>query len=280
LSCDINGASDYTSTSITTSIPTKISWKKVNEKSFDPKVYNSSEFLIRIAQPSDSGVYECIAVNQIGETSSTFTVRVLYSPEVEAKESIIHSTLGSEVVLVCQIHSEPSSTIVWFFRNSRILPSNKLKFFRTNESASLKISQLSEEDYGNYTCSANNSLGEGMKTIEVTRKPSKPQFISEQISNKETSYELIWTLNSETDIKSYSLRIREVDHRLINDDVNQWKHYEIEPKNEDNGSQLPKRKQSFLIENLSKDKSYEIDLLVKNDFGSTRYSTSSIYYVA
>jgi hypothetical protein len=119
-----------------------------------------------------------------------------------------------------------------------------------------------------------------MKTIEVTRKPSKPQFISEQISNKETSYELIWTLNSETDIKSYSLRIREVDHRLINDDVNQWKHYEIEPKNEDNGSQLPKRKQSFLIENLSKDKSYEIDLLVKNDFGSTRYSTSSIYYVA
>jgi hypothetical protein len=79
LSCDINGAS--TSTSITTSIPTKISWKKVviiqkfktfyrekinrrffftqNEKSFDTKVYNSSEFLIPKAQPNDSGIYEC-----------------------------------------------------------------------------------------------------------------------------------------------------------------------------------------------------------------------------
>jgi hypothetical protein len=106
LSCDINGAS--TSTSITTSIPTKISWKKVNEKSFDTKVYNSSEFLIPKAQPNDSGIYECVAVNQIGESSSTFHVKVLYSPEVEAKEKIIHSPLGSDILLVCQIHSEPS----------------------------------------------------------------------------------------------------------------------------------------------------------------------------
>jgi hypothetical protein len=110
-----------------------------------------------------------------------------------------------------------------------------------------------------------------MKTIEVTPKPSKPQFISKQISDKETSYELIWTLNSETDIKSYLLRIREINHQLIDDQMNEWKHLEIEPKNEDNGEESPKRKQSFLIENLSKDKSYEIDLLVENKFGSTRY---------
>jgi hypothetical protein len=110
-----------------------------------------------------------------------------------------------------------------------------------------------------------------MKTIEVTRKPSKPEFISKQVSDEESTYELIWTLLSETDIKSYSLRIREVDHHLINDQMSEWKHLEIEPKNEDNGEQLPKRKQSFVIEDLSKGKSYEIDLVVQNDFGSTRY---------
>jgi hypothetical protein len=42
-----------------------------------------------------------------------------------------------------------------------------------------------------------------MKTIEVTRKPSKPEFISKQVSDEESTYELIWTLLSETDIKSY-----------------------------------------------------------------------------
>ncbi len=84
------------------------------------------------------------------------------------------------------------------------------------------------------------------------------------------SYQLSWILSSHTNIYRYLLRIREKNLNRNEPQVSQWKHIQIRPQEQDVIGSQHRISGSFLIENLSKSKNYEIDLLVGNDFGVTR----------
>ena len=57
----------------------------------------------------------------------------------------------------------------WFFRGKQLRPSaNKMMEENTRGSHSLVLADVSEADLGNYTCRANNKIGESEATIALT----------------------------------------------------------------------------------------------------------------
>ena len=78
-------------------------------------------------------------------------------------------------------------------------------------------------------------------------------------------YKLEWEVFSRTPIISYTLRFREINSQ-DNFQPGQWRVINIDPV-EDADSV---HKQSFELDNLSMDNSYEVDLEAENKFGKTR----------
>ena len=99
-------------------------------------------------------------------------------------------------------------------------------------------------------------------------------LINKHILNFIISYLIQWTVFSQSSIKSYDLRIREVDHSTNR--RSDWRHIPVTPINDDQG---PVRKQSYRVDNLSQFNGYEIDLEVENELGKTRYDNCKFIYL-
>ncbi|XP_052121431.1 hemicentin-1 isoform X3 [Frankliniella occidentalis] len=170
-------------------IPTpKITWlfnnKSLNFKEdyVDLLMMNDNTLVIISAQANISGVFTCVARNEVGEDMQQTSIEV-YVPPSMTGNGIIHKEVneGDNVILTCP--SSDASEIAWsqdgepinFLANER---SDEAHFKLLDGGKTLEIFESRSTDNGTYTCTASNPVGSKTATffLEVLWAPFFEEF--------------------------------------------------------------------------------------------------------
>ncbi|KAG7514858.1 B-cell receptor CD22-like [Solea senegalensis] len=125
------------------------------------------EFVFTSIQSSDSGLYRCVARNELGESPGKITVAVEYAPKLPSV-SVSPSGIveGSSVTLTCSADANPEATCIWYKNQTLIKGAERI----------YHLSPISSEDRGLYECSCQNVYGTTTtsKYLHVQYAPKLP----------------------------------------------------------------------------------------------------------
>eukprot|EP00064_Thunnus_orientalis_P000563 superscaffoldBa00000029_g564 len=106
-----------------------------------------------------AGTYECTAVNDIDTDVQTIDITVNYAPTVSEGRDV-GVTLGQRGVLECEADAVPEADFEWYKDDRRIFNGfDGMEIVNTGSLSKLTFFNVSDGDYGNYTCVAINKLG-------------------------------------------------------------------------------------------------------------------------
>ncbi|XP_064231485.1 neural cell adhesion molecule 1 isoform X6 [Aotus nancymaae] len=138
-----------------------------------------SSLTLKSIQYTDAGEYICTASNTIGQDSQSMYLEVQYAPKLQGPVAV-YTWEGNQVNITCEVFAYPSATISWF-RDGQLLPSSNysnIKIYSTPSASYLEVTPDSENDFGNYNCTAVNRIGqESLEFILVQADtPSSPSI--------------------------------------------------------------------------------------------------------
>ncbi|XP_058493524.1 B-cell receptor CD22-like [Solea solea] len=151
-SADANPAANYT-------------WYKENTHAHAQLL---REFVFTSIQSSDSGLYRCVARNELGESPGNITVAVEYAPKLPSVSVSPSGVIveGSSVTLNCSADANPEATCIWYKNQTLIKGAERI----------YRLSPISSEDRGLYECSCQNLYGttRTSKYLHVQYAPKSP----------------------------------------------------------------------------------------------------------
>ncbi|XP_062948664.1 neural cell adhesion molecule 1 isoform X4 [Cynocephalus volans] len=138
-----------------------------------------SSLTLKSIQYTDAGEYICTASNTIGQDSQSMYLEVQYAPKLQGPVAV-YTWEGNQVNITCEVFAYPSAVISWF-RDGQLLPSSNysnIKIYNTPSASYLEVTPDSENDFGNYNCTAVNRIGqESLEFILVQADtPSSPSI--------------------------------------------------------------------------------------------------------
>ncbi|XP_023339713.1 neural cell adhesion molecule 1 [Eurytemora carolleeae] len=158
----------------------------------------------------DSGNYICQASNGVSTPAqAVITVRVKYPPEVEMEQNWLKSESGTEIDIDCIVYSDPSPQVTWFRNSGKIFETDRLLMTEKPGRWTIKIIDIRESDFGNYSCRATNLLGKASAVSVISGRPSPPRFTSHSVNFQSSVYNLTWTCESVSKVTEYKLRYRQ-----------------------------------------------------------------------
>lgn len=183
----------------------KISWFKDNKR-----LEREGEVLIIEGLTfRDAGNYRCLADNKIEPPAhNNITIHVEHKPVVLIEKYIVNSDKEFDAELKCTVHAFPKANIVWKKNGTNVksIP-GKIKLQpKSNIENVLIITNLTDEDFDKYTCSAKNSLGKVDKTINLVRTPAVQGLNKPEKINKD--FVLTWRVESKSPIAEHELQYR------------------------------------------------------------------------
>ena len=126
-------------------------------------ILRRDHMLVRNAEPSDAGVYTCIARTIVaGGPSDSASARVFvrYKPRFTLPTSDISAREGASVKLHCETQAYPEASLLWLFNDRPVQQSRSQTIRRLRPGASvLTIQPVLPHNQGKYTCRASNILG-------------------------------------------------------------------------------------------------------------------------
>ncbi|XP_056010232.1 hemicentin-1-like isoform X3 [Ostrea edulis] len=145
----------------------------------------------------DIGNFTCREVSR-GEQHN-LELYIMFKPSIDADEKVA-TTVNQSTTITCKGQGYPLPTFEWFRDNtiiqteSRFTVNPTIHLSATEASSSLSISNVVAGDFGAYVCIAQNSNGQGHKTVHLTVKnrPEAPYNLS-VISYTWESVFLGWT---------------------------------------------------------------------------------------
>ncbi|XP_067326800.1 roundabout homolog 3 isoform X1 [Anolis sagrei] len=136
-----------------------ISWKKNNVRISDKDeriTIRGGKLMMSNTRKSDAGMYICVATNMVGERDSEPAELVVFERPTFVKRPINQVVLAEDTVnFQCEVQGDPVPTSRWR-KEEGDLPRGRSEVQNDN---SLRISRVSAEDEGTYTCVAENSVG-------------------------------------------------------------------------------------------------------------------------
>ncbi|XP_044524958.1 neural cell adhesion molecule 1 [Gracilinanus agilis] len=120
-----------------------------------------SSLTLKSIQYTDAGEYICTASNTIGQDSQAMYLEVQYAPKLQGPVAV-YTWEGNQVNITCEVFAYPSATISWF-RDGQLLPSSNysnIKIYNSPSASYLEVTPDSENDFGNYNCTAVNRIGQ------------------------------------------------------------------------------------------------------------------------
>uniref|UniRef100_A0A1I7Z377 Limbic system-associated membrane protein n=1 Tax=Steinernema glaseri TaxID=37863 RepID=A0A1I7Z377_9BILA len=165
----------------------KVSWRKKSNIPFSSATKTlDGRLKIKSVQVGDSGTYECVATNGVrGSISKEIELVVQSAPWVETDNTYIPVSPHANANLTCRYNGQPIPEAEWWYNSFKINKYDK-KFEnvveygvrRNNYSeAVLQLTDIDEEDYGQYTCRISNGLGSVEKTIHLSGMSSCGQCV-------------------------------------------------------------------------------------------------------
>nr|CAD7403167.1 unnamed protein product [Timema cristinae] len=147
-----------------------ITWSRSNRNMpSGEKTVQGSSITFDSIDRHHAGTYDCTATNGIDKPArGTITIHVKYAPEIRVDKETVNSGEGYESALLCTVHAEPSATVTWAKDGKPVSLSSHMKSEVDQHTHILKISKTKKEDFGRYTCIANNTVGTKTKVIELT----------------------------------------------------------------------------------------------------------------
>ena len=100
--------------------------------------------------------------------ASTNQSLVSDKPEVTAEEAVVHTGVGQQAVLVCQVYSSPEAEVVWYRGTLLLEEDNRMYREVVGTRHSLVLHHVREEEFTMYRCDATNSLGTGAAIISIS----------------------------------------------------------------------------------------------------------------
>ncbi|KAG8434664.1 hypothetical protein GDO86_012866 [Hymenochirus boettgeri] len=136
-----------------------ISWKKDNMRISDKDeriTIRGGKLMISNTRKSDAGMYICVATNMVGERDSEPAQLVVFERPTFIRRPINQVVLADDVVdFHCEVQGDPVPTARWRKEEGE-LPRGRYEILNDN---TLRISRISAEDEGTYTCVTENSVG-------------------------------------------------------------------------------------------------------------------------
>ncbi|XP_051973980.1 opioid-binding protein/cell adhesion molecule homolog isoform X2 [Xyrauchen texanus] len=136
-----------------------ISWKFRSPKG--SKIVTDGEYVQMTGITKEmSGSYDCITSNDI-LTPDVRTVQVTVNyPPIISRARSTGTAVGQKGVLWCEASAVPLANFEWYKGDHRLFNGlNGVKIENKGKQSMLTFFNVSEEDYGNYTCVAMNTLG-------------------------------------------------------------------------------------------------------------------------
>jgi len=110
-------------------------------------------------------------------------------PEIEIERDSVNSGKGYDAELACVVHAEPKATVVWYKDGVQLrLSDSKHEFVQKMAHFwTLHIKGVEMEDFGNYTCVANNTLGRAHGAILLSGTDNIKHFLQSYTFSDGTS---------------------------------------------------------------------------------------------
>uniref|UniRef100_UPI00398ECA4D opioid-binding protein/cell adhesion molecule isoform X5 n=1 Tax=Pristiophorus japonicus TaxID=55135 RepID=UPI00398ECA4D len=107
-----------------------------------------------------AGEYECSAYNEVSSADvRKVQVIVNYAPYIPDTRNV-GAAVGQKGILQCEAVAVPSAEFEWYKEDQRVFNGrNGVQIKKNGDMSMLTFFNVSEEDYGNYTCVAMNKLG-------------------------------------------------------------------------------------------------------------------------
>ncbi|XP_051959784.1 neural cell adhesion molecule 1-like isoform X2 [Xyrauchen texanus] len=136
-----------------------------NEQSLDGNVIVRSDarvssLTLKYVQFTDAGQYLCTARNSIGQDIQSMYLEVRYAPKIQGPAAVF-TWEGNPANITCEALAHPGATILWF-HDGQLLPSTNttnVKIYNMPTVSFLEVNPESQNDFGNYNCTATNVIG-------------------------------------------------------------------------------------------------------------------------
>ncbi|XP_051971993.1 opioid-binding protein/cell adhesion molecule-like isoform X3 [Xyrauchen texanus] len=137
-----------------------ISWKFRSSKG-NHKIITDSEYVQMFGITKEmSGSYDCITSNDISPPDVRTVQVTVNHPPVISRARSTGTAVGQKGVLWCEASAVPLANFEWFKGDRRLFNGrNGVMIENKGKQSMLTFFNVSEEDYGNYTCVAMNMLG-------------------------------------------------------------------------------------------------------------------------
>jgi len=122
-------------------------------------------------QEEEGGTYSCTARDgKGGEAVKQVEVDVLFPPKVTVSEIVIHAITGDVAQLLCKVSGNPKPSMSWTKNGEGEIhqKDERRKISSKSNKHTLTISNVVEDDLGEYICSANSNLGVDQGVINLS----------------------------------------------------------------------------------------------------------------
>ncbi|CAK6971319.1 hemicentin-1 [Scomber scombrus] len=121
------------------------------------------------AQAEDTGRYTCVAVNEAGEDSIQYDVRVLLPPIIRGSDNDLPDEVtvlvNKTTQLECHVDGNPAPKITWFKDNQPINSDGPHRILSNGRTLQVLTAQV--PDTGRYVCVADNVAGSAEKSFNL-----------------------------------------------------------------------------------------------------------------
>ncbi|XP_075989743.1 lachesin-like [Anticarsia gemmatalis] len=158
-----------------------------------------------------SGRYACTVDNGVGAPLvAEFQLQVLYPPEITVERSWVHTGEGFRAELLCTVLADPPAEVTWYQNSFPLSASERITMSARGNNHTLLIANVQPEDFGNYSCVADNSLGRARQHVEVSGRPGPARFTSAPLARSHTRYTLAFAVDSYPPLDELRLLYRQL----------------------------------------------------------------------
>ena len=144
-----------------------VSWTKEGSQLIETSQLQiqNGHLLIMSIVSSDSGVYQCTAINRLGSVRENFVVNVNTVPQFENQLRNMELLVGDSVIIDCVITGQPPPTVHWIMNGIDLVSGGQLIVL---DNHTLVITNSTFSDSGLYTCIGSNVAGTAQSSFQLT----------------------------------------------------------------------------------------------------------------